>query len=321
MFFYALTFFVSFLATYLATPYIVKLATHFEAVDYPNERKIHTHPIPRWGGIALLVGILVSLLTAYFSQGFRSSLQGDSLKEFFGILGASFLMLVVGLIDDKKPLSAKTKLFWQIVSAVWLVALGVKISFISFPFSHRLYFFPKSIAFFVSLLWIVGITNALNLLDGLDGLLAGISTISSFALFSIAVQKGQAFPAFILIAMGGATLAFLRYNFNPASIFLGDSGSLFLGMLWASISISGALKTPATALFVPFLILGLPIADTFYAILRRFKKGESIFKPDKEHLHHRLLNRGWSQKKTVLILYLMGGALGVLAFFLNNWIK
>lgn len=319
---YLLSFLIAFGVTYFLTPFVIRFAILCGAVDHPDERKIHTSPIPRWGGIGIFAGTLAGVLFAFFySHTFRAGIQVETFREIWGIAGACVLMVAVGMVDDRKPVDAKIKLFFQLAAAAWLIWHGVRISFFTVPFSGKLFFLPGYVSITLSFFWIVGITNALNLLDGLDGLLAGISTISGLALFGIAVQKGYIFPAFVLIAMSGSTLAFLRYNFNPALVFLGDAGSLFLGMLWASISISGALKTSTTALFIPFLILGLPIADTFFAIVRRFGKGQSIFKPDKEHLHHRLLKRGWSQRKAVLVLYLMGGILGSLALFLDYLLK
>ncbi len=316
---FVLPFLISFFLTLALTPLLIKLAASCHAVDLPNERKIHLNPIPRWGGIGLFLGILGGVVFAFvYSHAFHQDLIRHHLKDLAGISGAALTMLIVGILDDLNPIPAKRKLFWQIVAAFWLILFGVKIGFVDFPSEQKIIYLPFFISVLLSLFWIVGITNALNLLDGLDGLLSGISTISALALFVIALEKGYLFPAFFLIAMSGATLAFLYYNFNPAKIFLGDSGSLFLGILWASLTIVGTLKTSATTVFVPLLILGLPILDTSMAIFRRFGKGENIFKPDKEHLHHRLLNWGLSQKKAVLILYGITGVLAASAFFLSR---
>lgn len=319
---YGATLLASFCVTYLLTPLVKKAALRFGAMDQPGVRKIHQAPVPRWGGLSLFLGIACGAVLAYFfSSSFRESVRGAYRDDVLGIAGACFLMLLVGMADDVRPMSARWKLFWQVLASGWLLYQGVRVTFVTNPFSGQILFLRWPLGLFISLLWMVGITNALNLLDGLDGLLAGISTISALALFGVALEKGYVFPAFILMAMSGSTLAFLRYNFNPAQIFLGDAGSLFLGMLWASLSIAGALKTPTVAVFVPLLVLGLPIADTIFALFRRFGKGRSIFEADKEHLHHRLLKRGWSQKKAVLVLYLMGGILGTLAIFVNRWFR
>lgn len=320
---YLLTFLFSFGLVYLLTPFVKMLALHFGAVDMPDDRKVHETPTPRWGGLALAPGILVGVLFAYFGthifrEGLRTLHHHD---EVYGIAGACLLMLFVGLVDDRGGVPAKVKLLFQIIAALWLVAHGVAITFITNPISHHLVYLRSAIAVPLSVLWIVGVTNAINLLDGLDGLLAGVSTISSLTLFAIALGRGHVFSGFVLMAMSGATLAFLRYNFNPAQIFLGDAGSLFLGILWASLSIAGALKTSTVTVVVPLLILGIPLADTLFAILRRFGKGESIFKPDKEHLHHRLLKLGWSQRKTVLVFYAVSIFLGGLAIVFNQWYK
>lgn len=316
------TFTVAFILTYIATPYVKKLAIAFKALDIPDKRKVHDQPIPRWGGLALLTGITGGIFFAFlYSAAFRKGITEIHASEIWGISLACLLMLVVGLIDDRVGVNSKVKLLFQIIAALWLVNQGIRISFITNPFSHQLIYLPQPLEILLSVLWIVGITNALNLLDGLDGLLAGISTISALALFGVALQKGHVLPAFILIAMAGSTLAFLRYNFNPAQIFLGDAGSLFLGILWASVSIAGALKKSTVTVVIPLLVLGIPIADTLFAVLRRFGKGQSIFQPDKDHLHHRFLKLGWSQKKTVLIFYFVGGILGAIALFLSRFFK
>lgn len=319
---YLFTLFVSFLITYFSTPLVKKAALRFRAVDLPDARKVHEVPVPRWGGLALVPGILAGIFVAYLTSDlFREGLREIHRGEIWGMAGGCLIMLLLGLVDDCRPVSAKVKLVFQMIAALWLVYNGVRIDFITNPISHQLIYLKSEIAILLSIFWIIGITNALNLLDGLDGLLAGISTISGFALFGVALQQEHFFPAFILMAMAGSTLAFLRYNFNPAKIFLGDTGSLFLGILWASLSIVGAFKTSTVTVVVPLLILGIPIADTVFAVFRRFSKGQSIFQPDKEHLHHRLLNLGWSQRKTVLAFYAVSGVLGLIALALNHWFK
>jgi UDP-GlcNAc:undecaprenyl-phosphate GlcNAc-1-phosphate transferase len=316
---YVWPFLVSFLLTFALTPFVINLAVRSHAVDLPGERKVHFKPTPRWGGIGLFIGILGGAVFAYFSShSFHQALVKRHLDDTAAIAGGMLIMLVLGILDDLKPVSVKWKLFWQIAAAVWLIILGVKISFISFPAGGKIVYLPFFISLVLSLFWIVGITNSLNLLDGLDGLLAGISTISALFFFAIELEKGYLFPAFLLLAVSGASLGFLYYNFNPAKIFLGDSGSLSLGILWASLTIVGTLKTSITAVFVPLLILGLPILDTLVAIFRRFGKGKNIFVPDKEHLHHQLLKLGFSQKKAVLLLYLVTGILASVAFFLSR---
>jgi len=315
------TLLIAFLITFFLTPFVKKAALFFKAIDQPDQRKVHATPTPRWGGLSIFIGISLSLILAYyFAPSFRKSLFEDGhLRELGAIFIACLIMLIVGILDDLKPMKARIKLLFQIAAACLLISQGVKVSFITNPMNHRIIYLGHYTGEILSLLWIIGITNALNLLDGLDGLLVGISTISAATLFIAAFSKGYYFPAFILTALGGASLAFLRYNFNPAQIFLGDAGSLFIGILWASLSIAGALKSSTITFFVPLLILGIPIADTLFAIGRRFKKKQSIFEPDKEHLHHRLLGMGWSQRKAVLILYAVSLIAGVLALLANHW--
>jgi len=317
---YALTFFTALVVTLFVTPLVKRFAISRGAVDHPDERKIHASPIPRWGGLGIFLGICFGIgVSVLFSPAFRESAYEIHSREILAIIVSCLLMLGVGIVDDLKPVPAKLKLAIQLIAAFILVASGVKVTFVSNPITHQVYYFKNYLGEILTVIWIIGITNALNLLDGLDGLLSGISTISALALFFTAINKGYYFPAFILLAMSGSTLAFLRYNFNPARIFLGDSGSLLIGMLWASLSIAGALKTETVTIFAPLLILGIPIADTLFAVLRRFGKGQSIFEPDKDHLHHRLLRLGWPQRKAVLVLYAIAGVLGILAYIIDRW--
>ncbi|MBI2252737.1 MAG: undecaprenyl/decaprenyl-phosphate alpha-N-acetylglucosaminyl 1-phosphate transferase [Armatimonadetes bacterium] len=190
------------------------------------------------------------------------------------------------------------------------------IDFITYPFGGII-LLPKILSFLITLFWIVGITNAVNLLDGLDGLLAGITVISALTFGGVAILKHQFLAAILMLALGGAALGFLPYNFYPAKIFLGDAGSLFIGVILAVLTIMGAFKTTATlALFIPILIMGIPIFDTAYAILRRFLTKKPIFKADREHIHHNLLNLGLSQRQVVCIIYLINFILGILGLIL-----
>lgn len=316
---YFLSFFLAFLVTYASTPFVKKLALRFHAVDFPGSRKVHEVPVPRWGGLALFLGITAGILSIS-----RLSLRVPILwnhSEIIGIAGACGCMLLLGMADDVWQISAKGKLLVQILAGLWSIAHGIRISFVTNPFTHQLFYLSPFFSDLLTLAWLIGITNALNLLDGLDGLVPGISTISSIALFLVAYKKGYLVSSLVLAGMCGSTLAFLRYNFYPAQIFLGDTGSLFLGMLWANISILGALKTSTVAFFVPLLILGIPIADTLFAIFRRFGKRKPIFNPDKEHFHHRLLALGYTQRQAVFALYAISGLLGTLALLIDHWLK
>lgn len=318
LWYYFLTFIIALFITYFITPIAKKIAVYYKVVDLPGERKVHEHPTPRWGGIAIYIGFFLSvgsclIISNKFSELFP--LRHD--KHLIGIIIAGTLMFIMGLIDDKKDLPAKWKLLIQIIAALLLFFIfDLKIDYITNPFGHL--FNPSSaVDLIISLLWIVGITNALNLLDGLDGLLAGVSAISAMLFFVIALLYKQYFSALLLAALAGSTLGFLRFNFHPASIFMGDTGSQFLGIMWACISILGGLKVPTMTVMIPILILGIPIVDTFTSMLRRFMKGRPIFEPDKEHLHHQLIKLGLTQKQAVWLLYAMTLLMGVLALLLS----
>ena len=238
-------------------------------------------------------------------------------KHLIGIGIAGTMLFLMGLVDDKKDLSAKIKLGIQVAAAMLLYFLfDLKIDYITNPFGQQ-FNTPHFLDLFLTVFWITGITNALNLLDGIDGLLAGVSAISSIVFMVIAFLHKQYFPAFLLAALAGSTLGFLRFNFHPAAIFMGDAGSQFLGLTWACISIIGGLKVTTMTVVIPVLILGVPIIDTFTSMLRRFMKGKPIFQADKEHLHHQLLNRGLTQKQAVLLIYALTALMGLLAFLLS----
>ena len=209
------------------------------------------------------------------------------------------------------------KLLGQILAACILVAFDIRIDFITDPFGD--FIFLEYLAVPVTLFWVVGITNTVNLIDGLDGLAAGVSTIATITILLVALQSGDLPVVFLTAALAGASLGFLHYNFNPARSFMGDTGSMFLGYMFAAISIIGAVKSAATiALIVPILALGLPILDTTFAIVRRYRGGVPIFKPDKGHLHHRLLAMGFSQRQAVLLMYVFSAFLGLAAIALTE---
>jgi UDP-GlcNAc:undecaprenyl-phosphate GlcNAc-1-phosphate transferase len=224
--------------------------------------------------------------------------------SLWGMLAGGTLLLIIGIIDDIRGLSAITKLIGQIIAAGIAMYFGIQMTFFSSPFSGTYALGIFSIP--LTLLWIVGITNTLNLIDGLDGLATGVTAIAALTLFTVALRTHQLGAAVVAIILAGGALGFLRYNFFPASIFLGDSGSLFLGYILAVASVMGVLKsTLVIAFIVPILILGVPIYDTASAIIRRVRAKEHIFKPDKRHLHHRLLKAGFTHREAVIAIYLV----------------
>ena len=284
-------------------------------VDVPNERKIHTKPISRIGGVAIWISTMLTflclVLLSYYPYG----------KLMSGILLGGSLMFLLGLVDDVYGLGAKFKLFMQISIATVAYLLGVKIS--SVPFFGGIDL--GLLSYPITLLWIVGISNALNFIDGVDGLAGSVVTVNAITLAILAITLNPPNPISALIGfiLAGAMLAFLTFNFNPAKIFMGDSGALFSGFLLAAISITGVMKVATIAILLPFVVLAVPIIDITYSSLRRICKGTSPFVADAEHIHHKLLHAGFSQKKTVVIMTsvaILSGALACL-FAKHNAIK
>ncbi len=306
-------FLVAIVIAVCVTPAVIFFAKKTGALDAPDIRKVHKRPVPRIGGVGIYIAFMISMLV-FMIYG---DLSGEVLMELSGLLVSSSFIVILGLIDDYKNLPAKVKLFGQIISACILVAFDVRIDFITDPFGDYLYL--EYLAIPATIFWIVGLTNTVNLIDGLDGLAAGVSTIASVTICLVALQQGYALVAVLTAALAGSAIGFLFYNFNPAKIFMGDTGSMFLGFMLAGISVIGAVKSAATiALIVPILALGLPIMDTTFAIVRRYRGGVPIFKPDKGHLHHRLLDLGFTQRQAVLLMYIVSALLGLSAVALTE---
>lgn len=304
---FIILFAVSGLISYFITPFVIKLAYRIGAIDVPKDnRRVHKKPIPRLGGLAIAIAFAVSTLTL-------NEVKPDILVLFISLS----IIIVMGVLDDVYDLNAKLKFFIQIVAALIVTFFMVRIKFLANPFSPMQYIFLGYWGIPLTVFWIVGITNTVNLIDGLDGLAAGVSCISSLTLALILLKNGDHYYTSVLIALIGAILGFLPYNFNPARIFMGDTGSLFLGFTLSVVSMNTTIKSAATlAVFIPLLALGIPIFDTTFAIIRRTKNRQPIMQADKGHLHHRLLSTGLSQKQTVLILYMMSAMLGLSAYFI-----
>lgn len=311
---WAIAFFISIGVILVITPAVISLAQKTGAVDKPDARKVHKEPIPRIGGI----GIYVSFSLAIILVSVISNFEGETLRTIIGLLLSGSLMFLVGIIDDYKNLPAKVKLLGQIIAAAVLVAFyDVRVDFITDPFGDYIYL--EWLAMPVTIFWLVGLTNTVNLIDGLDGLAAGVSGLAATTILLVAMEQHFFLITILTAALAGSAFGFLFYNTNPARIFMGDSGSLFLGFMLASISIIGAVKSAATlALIVPILALGIPILDTTFAILRRYLGGQPIFKPDKGHLHHRLLSLGFTQRQAVFLMYVVSAALGLSAIALTE---
>ena len=302
---------VAALVALISTPVIRSLAFRVGAVDVPRDtRRMHDHPIPRMGGLAIFFGFILSVLVF---QPLTTELRGM-------LLGA-VVIVILGILDDIFVLPALPKFFVQIGAALIAVLHGNRIDFLSNPnvFSKNPFWDLGWLAIPITVLWIVGITNAVNFIDGLDGLACGVSTISSMTLLVIALSVAEPDVAILMAALSGACIGFLPYNLNPAKIFMGDTGSTFLGFVLAVVSIQGLFKYATIISFaVPFLMLGLPIFDTCFAILRRVSHGQSPMKPDRGHIHHRLIDMGFSQKQAVAVLYVISAILGLSAVVLTT---
>lgn len=311
---YMLAFIIAAGMALLVTPGVIWLAKKTGALDKPDARKVHKNPIPRIGGL----GIYLAFMAAMAAVLLMVEVDAEVRQEITGLMVGGSLVVALGLVDDYTNLPAKVKLLGQIVAACVLVlGFDVRIDFITDPFGD--YLFLEFLAVPATIFWIVGLTNTVNLIDGLDGLAAGVSSIAAATIFLVALQQGFILVAVLTAALAGAAFGFLYYNFNPARIFMGDTGSMFLGFMLAGISVIGAVKSAATiALIVPILALGLPIMDTTFAIVRRYRGGVPIFKPDKGHLHHRLLDLGFTQRQAVLLMYVISALLGLSAVALTE---
>ena len=276
---YILAFVIALLASFLLTPYIKKLAFAIGAVDKPDKRKVHTHIMPRLGGLAIFLGCVLAVVCSL-----------PITRDLMGILLGGAWIVIVGILDDKYSLPAKVKLLGQILAACILVAFDIKIEWLNNPLGGYFYLEYLSIPF--TIFWVISFINVVNLIDGLDGLAAGVSGIASITIILVAVHQGYYPVATMTAALAGGIFGFIHYNFNPATIFMGDTGSMFIGYMLA------------------------PIMDTAFAILRRYSNGKPIFQPDKGHLHHRLLALGLSQKQAVLLMYAISIILSLGAFVL-----
>ncbi len=327
---YVVAFAVSLVLVLVFTPLARRLALWLGAVDMPHDRKVHDKPTPTLGGAAILLSVIISLLLCKVLVSYSSAMANpkgmtDALSSYqlLGIILAATFIAVMGAVDDMRHLSPWTKLACQVMGALVLVSFGVEVSSIALPRGNVIDLTASPIlSILITIVWMVAFTNIINLIDGLDGLAAGIAFISSVAFFFYGSRVGgdpNTLQAMVIsAAVGGACLGFLRYNFHPASIFMGDSGAQFLGFIMGAISIQGILKRTAVAtMFTPIIILAVPILDTGLAILRRARKGKPFHHADKEHIHHRLLYIGHTQRQAVLVIYLWTALLTGIALSLE----
>lgn len=288
------------------TPVIKWIAIRVGAVDRPGGRKVHQVPVPCWGGVGIYLGFACAALLV---------LPRD--HALSGLLAGGLVILLVGMIDDWRGLTPWTKLAGQIFAAGILVFYGIKVDFVTNPLGGMVYLGVFSIP--VTILWVVAITNALNLVDGLDGLAAGVAAISAGTVAVVSFTQGEPLVATCALILAAAALGFLPHNFHPAKIFMGDTGSMFLGFMLASLAAIGLTKSAtAFSLILPILILGIPIFDMLFAIVRRVLTHQHIFTADRGHLHHRLLDLGLSHKQSVLVIYAVNLLLGGSAILLTH---
>mgnify|MGYP005835692823 CR=1 FL=1 len=319
---YVITIVLAFMISFCATPIAKKIAFKLNAIDVPkDERRMHKKPIALMGGLAIIAGFCVAIIYNIASPSEIFVPDRELAGLFVGIL----IILVSGIIDDIYHVKARVKLLFQVAAAISAVVISdSRILRITNPFSETgMTELNMYISYAVTILWIVSITNAVNLIDGLDGLAAGVSSICSLSLFFVSVlglsPESDAYTAIITGALAGATLGFLPFNFNPAKIFMGETGSAFLGFALSVISIQGTLKSyTAISIAIPILVLGIPLFDTAFAILRRILNGKSPMEADRGHLHHRLIDIGLSHKQSVIVMYIASASLGLCAVVLAN---
>lgn len=329
---YVLVFGVAIASTFAVTPLIRRLASRFRVVAMPTERAVHTKPMPYLGGVALLVGFLAAMATAYASGQFDALFQGSSTA--IGVAAGAVILCAVGTLDDVRVVSAPAKTAGLVLGGSVMFLLGVQLLYFRFPFVDGLIVLGPDLAPLISVLWVVGMANAVNLIDGLDGLAAGIVAIAagSFFLYGHKLATGSA-PVLatdnpsplIAVIVAGICLGFLPHNFNPARIFMGDGGALMLGGLMAAstmlvggqtnVEVSGQVYFFFAPLFIPFFVMGVPIFDTAFAIIRRARKRSSIGEADKDHLHHRLMRLGHGHRRSVVILWLWTALLSLFVLY------
>jgi len=297
--------------TWITTPVVRWLGRRWDITSRAGGRHVHEGSVPRIGGVALFAGFLAAILVRLAGEAWLgwSPILASADRTLIGVLVGLAVMFAVGLLDDIIDLRPHQKLLGQLAAGVVIYIAGIRIDFIGDPFADNLILLGV-LSLPITLLWVAGFANVINLIDGLDGLAAGVTAIAAVSLLVLAEQSNQPLAAILAAALVGACVGFLRFNFNPASIFMGDSGALFLGFALACISLLGVMKSVAAiTLVVPLLIVGVPIFDTLSAIIRRRRHGRPIQEADKGHIHHRLLGRGFSQRQTVVIIYIWSIAL------------
>jgi UDP-GlcNAc:undecaprenyl-phosphate/decaprenyl-phosphate GlcNAc-1-phosphate transferase len=309
--YHLVAFLISALVVLWSTPIVKKIGLKSGYVDLPDPRKVHKKPMVRLGGVSIFIGNVCAWLIIWISGGF-SELPSTSGYELLGVTGGGLCFFAIGLLDDLFTLSPLLRLVMQIGVAITAWYLGVSIDFFTIPFYGLVQLGWLSLPFTV--IWLVGVANAMNFMDGLDGLAAGISGIAAVIMLVVSLYMNQPVAALLAAALAGGALGFLRYNFNPAQIFMGDGGAYFMGFTLAALGIIGLVKSVTTvAVVLPFIILAVPIVDTSTVVIDRLSRGKSPFTADKRHLHHRLLQAGLSQRSIVLFIYSLAFWVGSIA--------
>jgi UDP-GlcNAc:undecaprenyl-phosphate GlcNAc-1-phosphate transferase len=317
---YLVLFLVAAFGSAVLTPLLRRFCERYALLDATlDQRRIHQKAVPRLGGVAIFISIVVALGSLALVNNLLTQTLRADLKPIMSVIICGLLVLLIGAYDDLRGAKATVKFLSLGCVTVLFYALGGRIEGLSIPLVGQVSLNPI-VGFALTLVWVLGITNAFNLIDGVDGLATGSALFSSLVLLTTSLIQGNARTAVIALALSGALAGFLRYNFNPASIFLGDSGSLLVGFVLAALSVQGSQKaSTAVAVAIPILAFGLPVVDTSVTIARRLLSGKPIFKGDREHIHHMLLARGWSQRRVALVLYAVSAAFGLSAMlFVNN---
>lgn len=316
---YIAVFVIALFSSLLLTPIVRRLSVRWGWLDIPtDDRRVHTKAVPRVGGLAILLSVLIALLSLPLVDNLvTQSLLRDK-WQLLSVFAPALLVTLLGLYDDTKGADARVKFFALIVAGTIFYAMGGRIDHLSLPFFDSIYL-PPVVSYLATILWIVGVTNAFNLIDGIDGLAAGAGLFASLVVLGVSLMMGHPHVTVVILCLSGALIGFLRYNFNPASIFLGDSGSLFIGFTLAALSLQGAQKaSTAVAIAIPIMAFAVPVIDTTFSMVRRFISRKPIFQGDREHVHHMLLARGWSQRRTVFVLYGVCAALGLVSLLFVN---
>ena len=316
---YLILFTMSFMLTLLLTPFVRRKAIEWGAIDLPdNRRRIHLKPTPRLGGIAIYLSFMATLLCVPLLGNYVSYFFRESLTGLVAILVPATFIFLFGIYDDFRGSSASLKILSQVIATAMIYAFGFRISHLSTPFGGS-WELPALLSFPLTALWVVGVTNAFNLIDGIDGLAAGASVFALLSILFFSITQGAPEISLVAVVLIGAVIGFLRYNFNPATIFLGDSGALFLGFMAAALSLAGSQKgSTIIAIAIPLVSFGLPVVEAWLSLVRRFLSGEPLFQSDRGHIHHMLLQRGLNQRQAAILLYAVCALFSLFGLMLLN---